>query len=40
MMRQELRLEQRMLLTPQLLMNLKLLQMPLMELEMMVPQEL
>jgi RNA polymerase sigma-54 factor len=40
MMRQELRLEQRMLLTPQLLMNLKLLQMPVMELEMMVLQEL
>lgn len=40
MMRQELRLEQRMMLTPQLLMNLKLLQMPVMELEMMVRQEL
>jgi len=40
MMRQELRIEQRMILTPQLLMNLKLLQMPLMELETAVQQEL
>jgi len=40
MMRQELRLEQRMILTPQLLMNLKLLQMPLLELETTVLQEL
>jgi RNA polymerase sigma-54 factor len=40
MMRQELRLEQRMVLTPQLLLNLKLLQMPLLALEMTVRQEL
>lgn len=40
MMRQELRLDLRMILTPQLLMNLKLLQMPLMELETTVQQEL
>ena len=31
MMRQELRLEQRLLLTPQLLLNLKLLAMPMVE---------
>ena len=40
MMEQVLRLDQRLILTPQLLMNLKLLQMPLMELEIAVQQEL
>ncbi|MEO0109091.1 MAG: hypothetical protein ABIK62_08010 [candidate division WOR-3 bacterium] len=39
-MRQELRLEQRLMLTPQLMMNLKLLQMPVLELEQRIQQEL
>jgi DNA-directed RNA polymerase specialized sigma54-like protein len=40
MMQQVLRQELRMILTPQLLMNLKLLQMPTLELEQMLQQEL
>jgi RNA polymerase sigma-54 factor len=39
-MRLELRLEQKLILTPQLLMNLKLLQMPTLELELMIRTEL
>ncbi|MEO0130544.1 MAG: RNA polymerase factor sigma-54 [candidate division WOR-3 bacterium] len=39
-MKQEFRLEQRLILTPQLLLNLKLLALPILDLEMVIEQEL
>lgn len=39
-MRQEIRLEQKLILTPQLLLNLKLLALPILDLEMVIEQEL